>query len=172
MTMRLSIIVAAARNNVIGSDGGMPWRLSSDLQRFKKLTLGKPIIMGRKTFDSIGKPLPGRTNIVVTRDKEWQSPGAVNVRSLDQAIEMANEISSSSGAEELFVIGGGEIYRQALDLVDRIYLTRVEADIEGDTKFPKLKEEDWRSSNEEHIPADAKNSHPTTFVVLDRVNDR
>ena len=170
--MRLSIIVAASQNNVIGNDGGMPWRLSNDLQRFKKLSLGKPIIMGRKTFDSIGKPLPGRTNIVVTRDKEWQSPGAVNVQSLDRAIELAGEIASSTGEEEIFVIGGGEIYRQALDSADRIYLTRVQADIEGDTDFPELQGEDWRPSHEEHVPADQKNSHPTTFVVLDRVNDR
>ena len=128
--------------------------------------------MGRKTFDSIGKPLPGRTNIVVTRDKEWQSPGAVNVRSIDRAIELAGEIASSTGEEEIFVIGGGEIYRQALDSADRIYLTRVQADIEGDTDFPELQGEDWRPSHEEHVPADQKNSHPTTFVVLDRVNDR
>lgn len=109
MSVRISIVVAVAENGIIGADGDMPWQLSTDLKRFKALTLGKPMIMGRKTFEAIGKPLPGRTSIVVTQDKSWQAAGVVPVQSLEAAIELANEIALAAGVDELCVVGGGNL---------------------------------------------------------------
>ena len=128
----LSLIVAASRNGVIGAGGKLPWHLPADLQRFKKLTMGHPILMGRKTFKSIGKPLPGRTNIVITRQEGFQACGAAVAHSLEEALQMCEKEA------EVFVIGGAEIYKQALPLADKIYLTRVEQDFEGDTFLPAI----------------------------------
>lgn len=174
----LSIIAAVSRNGVIGRDGDMPWRLSSDLKRFKALTMGAPVIMGRKTFESIGKPLPGRLNIVVTRNYDWAADGAMRVGSLDAAIDLATAHLESAEtdaddpdaplADEIFVIGGGEIYRQAAGLADMLYITHVEAEIEGDTHFPDIDADIWEPVEEEAVPAGEKDSHPTRFVVYER----
>src|SRR5688572_698691 len=129
--MQISIIVAASDNGVIGKDNQLLWRLPDDLKRFKQLTLGHPMIMGRKTFESIGKPLPGRTSIVITRNADFRPEGVVVVHSLDEAIEAARQIENS----EAFIIGGGELYRQAQSIADHLYVTEVHTNIEGDTYF-------------------------------------
>lgn len=138
----ISIVAAIGRNRVLGKDNHLLWRIPDDLKRFKQLTLGHPIIMGRKTFESIlatlGKPLPGRTNIVVTRDVSWNHEGAIAALSIEEAIEKAKE---APGAGEIFIGGGGEIYRQALPLVDKLYLTLIEDDKEGDSFFPAYENE-------------------------------
>ncbi len=138
---RVSLIVAMARNGVIGRDGGLPWHLPEDLRHFKELTLGKPIIMGRLTHESIGRPLPGRTNIVISRNPAHDAPGCVVVTSLADAIKHAATLVGVDG--EVMVIGGAQIYREALPRADRLYLTRVEVDAEGDTVFPELDASDW-----------------------------
>ena len=158
----ISLVVAMARNRVIGRDNGLPWRLSEDLKRFKATTLGKPVLMGRKTFESIGKPLPGRRNIVLTRDRAWRADGVDVVRSVDEALELAG------GAPELAVIGGAEVYRLVLPLADRIHLTRVEADVSGDTVFPELNLAEWHEAHSGEYPADERNQYPVTFLRLDR----
>ena len=131
--MTVSIIVAMAENGVIGKDGRMPWHISEDLKRFKKLTLGHPVIMGRKTYESIGKPLPGRTNIVITRNPNFSATGVTAVSSFYEALNVAGQ---SAGNDEIFVIGGAEIYTLALPTAKRIYLTRVHGDFAGDTRLP------------------------------------
>ncbi len=157
--MILSIIVAVAQNGVIGRDNQLLWRLPDDLKRFKQLTLGHPIIMGRKTFESIGKPLPGRTSIVITRSPSYTAEGAVVVHSLAEAIAVAR----ASDSEEGFIIGGGELYRQAQEegTLSRLYLTRVCAEIQGDTFFEILDESKWQQTSEAFHPADER--HPIAF---------
>ncbi len=164
----VSIIVAAAENGVIGRDNDMPWRLSTDLKRFKALTLGKPVIMGRRTWESIGRPLPGRPNIVVTRDKGFQAEGATTVGSLDEAVALGCKLAVEVGAEEVCVIGGGEIYAQALPLADRVHLTRVLAEIDGDTRFPEIDPNLWQAVSQEDVPAGDKDSHPTRYFVYEK----
>lgn len=159
----LSFVVAMARNGVIGRDNQLPWRLPADLRHFKTVTMGKPIIMGRKTYDSIGRPLPGRTNIVVTRDPAYQAEGCLVVHSIEEALAAAGD------AAEVMVIGGAEFYRQLLPRADRIYLTRIDAEFEGDTWFPELDPARWQErSREDHAP-DADNPYPYSFVVLESV---
>lgn len=159
----LSLIVAMTRDDVIGRGGQLPWRLSADLQRFKALTMGHAILMGRKTFDSLGRVLPGRTSIVVTRQKNLSLPaGVLLAHSLDEALQLAAADASP------FVIGGGEIYVQALDRAQRLYVTWVEAQIEGDTRFPAWNRAQWRLVEQVQHPADAKNDHPYTFAIYDR----
>jgi dihydrofolate reductase len=160
--MRLSLIVAMDETGVIGRDGRLPWRQPADLMHFKVLTMGKPILMGRKTFDSIGKPLPGRTNLVLTRDAAWTREGAIAVRSLDDAVER------SSGAPELMVIGGAEVFRLALPQARRIYLTRIHARVQGDTHFPPLDWSSWREVERQPFAADEKHAFAMTFLTLDR----
>ena len=147
--MTISIIVAASQNGVIGRDNQLLWRLPDDLKRFKQLTLGHPMIMGRKTFESIGKPLPGRTSIIVTRSPEYQVEGTLVVHSLEEALAVAGKLDT----EEAFIIGGGEIYRQALEnnSVDQIYLTLVHADSEGDTFFEFPDEAKWQQNDTSFI---------------------
>ncbi|MBQ0708703.1 MULTISPECIES: dihydrofolate reductase [unclassified Ochrobactrum] len=164
----VSIIVAAAENGVIGRDNDMPWRLSTDLKRFKALTLGKPVIMGRRTWESIGRPLPGRPNIVVTRDKGFRAEGASTAASLDEAIALGQKLAAEAGVEEVCVIGGGKIYAQALPLADRIHLTRVLAEIDGDTRFPEIDPQLWRAVSQEDVPAGDKDSHPTRYFVYEK----
>lgn len=174
----VAIVVAVARNGVIGRDGDMPWRLSTDLRRFKALTVGHPVIMGRKTFESIGRPLPGRLNIVVTRDQDWQADGAMAVSSLGAALELARAHLESFEPDpddpdaevpsEIFVIGGGEIYAQALALADVLYVTHVEAEIEGDTVFPVIDQDIWTVAHTEDVPAGEKDSHATRHVIYER----
>ncbi|MGE0189276.1 MAG: dihydrofolate reductase [Steroidobacteraceae bacterium] len=159
--MNISLIVAVANNGVIGQHNGLPWRLPDDLRRFKVLTMGKPIIMGRKTYDSIGKALPGRTNIVITRQADLRLPGCTVVNSLASAC-------NSVVADELMVIGGADIYRQALPLARRIYLTQVHADVEGDAYFPVL-DEAWHESMREACPADERHAHAYSFITLERM---
>jgi dihydrofolate reductase len=159
----ISLVVAMARNHVIGRDNALPWRLPEDMKRFKAVTWGKPILMGRRTFESIGKPLPGRTNVVLTRDPHWQAEGTIAVRSVEEAL------SRVSQAPELVAIGGAEIYRLLLPLAGRIYLTRVEADIAGDTVFPQLDSAQWKAVDRCEVRADERNPHDMTFVTLERV---
>ena len=135
--MMLSHVVAASENNTIGRDGGMPWHLSDDLKRFKQLTMGSILIMGRKTFDSIGKPLPGRYSIVITRDPKVSIPGVKTVCSIEAALAHCEEKASQWG-DEIFIVGGGEIYRQTLSATERVYLTRIHQHISGDTAYPEL----------------------------------
>ena len=159
--MTISIIVAASENGVIGRDNQLLWRLPDDLKRFKQLTLGHPMIMGRKTFESIGKPLPGRTSIIVTRSPEYHAEGTLVVHSLEEGLAVAGELDT----EEAFIIGGGEIYRQALEnnSVDQIYLTLIHADSEGDTFFEFLDEATWQKTATEFHPADARHSVAFSF---------
>lgn len=177
---RLSLIVAAAENNVIGRGGELPWRLPADLAHFKRLTMGAAILMGRKTYDSIGRPLPGRKSIVLTRDTAWRAihDEVLVAESLDMAIEVAIEVAIAlaaqnevQNADEVFVIGGGEIYRLALPKADRVYLTRVHTTVEGDATFPTLNATEWRLTSSESHPADDRNEHPCTFEVWERVHE-
>lgn len=159
----LSIIVAVADNGVIGSGNQLPWRLPDDLKHFKALSLGKPVVMGRKTYDSIGKPLPGRLNIIVSRKLDLQIAGCQVVSSLAEAI------AAAGGAPEIVIVGGADIYRQVLPQVATIHLTRVHADIPGDVQFPKLAENEWREVATEYHPADERHAHAFTFSTLARV---
>ena len=162
------MIAAVAANGVIGAGGRMPWRLSTDMKRFRRLTMGKPVVMGRKTFASVGKPLDGRVNIVVTRQADFAAPGVVPALSLDAAIRAAKEAAVAAGADEVMVLGGGEIYAAALPLADRLYITHVEAAPEGDVRFPSIDPGVWRASTRERFPAGEKDSAATTFAVYDR----
>jgi dihydrofolate reductase len=157
------LIAAAAENGVIGRDNTIPWRLKSDQQRLKAITLNKPIVMGRKTFDSIGRPLPGRLNIVISRQPGRDIPGCRVVTSIDEAIAAAQP------APEIVVVGGAEIYRQVLPRVQIIHLTRVHADVPGDVVFPTLRDEEWREVATEYHPADERHAHAFTFSTLERV---
>lgn len=152
-------------NRLIGRGGQLPWRLSADLKRFKSLTMGHHLVMGRKTFESIGRPLPGRTSIVLTRQSKPGpfAPEIAIAASLDDALAKAR------GDEEVFVVGGAEIYALALPRTERLYVTWVDADVEGDTFFPELDLSQWRLASEEAHPADAKNDYPTRFAVYDRI---
>ena len=168
--MDLAIYVAIAENGVIGSKGGLPWRLSSDLKRFKAGTMGKPIIMGRKTWESFPRqPLPGRLNIVVTRDKTYRAEGAETASSLQDAIALATiRGRCMAGADEICVIGGGEIYAQALPLADRLHVTHVLAKVDGDTVFPPIDPEIWYLVSAEDFPAGEKDTHATRYAVYER----
>ncbi len=163
--MKISLIVAAATNNVIGRDGGLPWHLSEDLKRFKRLTTGKPIIMGRLTYESIGKPLSDRRNIVISSREGLEIDGCEVVASPDAAIEL------TADDEEVMVIGGGGVYVQMLPMADRIYLTRVHASFDGDTYIPELSEDEWQVVDEENFPADESRQYGFSFVTLDRLRD-
>jgi dihydrofolate reductase len=158
----VSLLVAATDNGVIGRDNGMPWHLPGDLKHFKALTLGKPVLMGRKTFDSIGKPLPGRTNLVLTRDTNWAVPGAAAVPDLDAALRAAG------AAAELVVAGGAQVYTLALPRASRIYLTRIHAVIEGDTRLPEFDLSAWHETSREWHPADARHAYAMSFITLER----
>lgn len=164
--MKLCLIVAVSRNGVIGRDNQLPWHLPEDLKFFKSVTMGKPILMGRKTFDSIGRPLPGRTNIVITRDPQWHSAGVEVAQSLEAALQLGREACHAAGAEEIMVIGGEQIYRMSLPLADRLYLTQVDAEIEGDAYFPVVDFDDWQQVSEA-LP-EAYDDHSYRFLTLDR----
>ena len=164
--MKISLIVAVSRNGAIGLNNQLPWYLPEDLKYFKSVTMGKPLIMGRKTFDSIGRPLPGRANIVLTRDPQWISDGVEVVQSIEQAL-LAGEIAcEAADVDEIMVIGGEQIYRMTLDLADRIYLTQVDADVEGDAFFPNIDLNNW-SQTSVKLP-ETIDKHPYQFLVLDR----
>jgi dihydrofolate reductase len=157
----LALIVAMARNRVIGHNGRLPWRLSADLQRFKALTMGHHIIMGRNTWESIGRPLPGRISLVVTRNEAYVAPGATVVKTVAEALALARDDS------EAFVIGGSQIYRAALPLADRIYLTELKAEYPGDAFFPPLAAGEWRTLQREHHPQEGEQP-AWDFVVYER----
>ncbi len=161
----LSHIVAASENDVIGSNNGLPWKLMTDFAYFKNKTWGLPVIMGRKTYESMDTELAGRINIVITTHSDWHRDNVAVVRSIDGAITKAKE----SDAKEIFIIGGGEIFKQTIDMVDRIYLTRVHAIVDGDTFYPKIDSTKWRLTSERSFPADEKNNYPFTFEVWDRI---
>lgn len=148
MSVAVAIIAAVAENGVIGHGNGIPWRLPSDFAHFKRMTMGKPLIMGRKTFESIGRPLPGRTNIVVTRQEGYQPDGVLVISSLEAALQHAQEIAKADRANEVMIGGGAEIYRQALPLADRMYLSQVALEPEGDTFFPPIDFEQWKAAGE------------------------
>lgn len=160
--MQLSIIVALSENNVIGAGNQLPWKLSADLKRVKALTMGHHLIMGRKTYESIGRPLPGRTNVIITRNDSYAPEGCVVVNSLAAALELAKD------DPEVFVFGGGEIFREALPLVSKIYLTKVHCTIDGDTHFPKLDPSQWTELDREEFKQDEKNQYDFSFVTLER----
>ena len=164
--MRLSLIVAVAKNRVIGNNNEMPWHLPADFTYFKKITTGHPVIMGRKTFESIGRPLPGRRNIVVSRNPAFRADGVEVVATLQQAIDACN---NQHECTEAFVIGGATLYAEALPHVDRVYLTEVDAAPDGDTLFPALDKNQWREISRERREADEKNIHAMEFVLLERI---
>jgi dihydrofolate reductase len=158
-----------ARNGVIGRDGTLPWRLSSDLKTFRRLTMGKPLIMGRRTFASLGKPLDGRDNLVVTRAAGFRCEGVEVFADLPPAIARARDLAAARQTDEIMVIGGADIYRQLLDLADRIYWTEVEADPEGDTRFPPFDRSVWQERAREPIPRGPKDDHAAVLITLDRI---
>ncbi|GAB3844453.1 dihydrofolate reductase [Hymenobacter terrigena] len=160
----ISFVVAVAENNAIGKDGELPWgHLPDDLQHFKRLTLGHPVVMGRRTYDSLGRALPKRPNIVVTRQPGWSAPGCETAASVPAALARARELD-----EEVCVIGGGEIYREALPAADVIYLTEVHHSFEGDAFFPVLSPSEWREESRERHEADERHAYPFSFVTLRR----
>lgn len=165
----ISIIVAAAENGVIGRDGDMPWHIPSDFKMFRRLTMGKPIIMGRKTFTAIGRPLDGRTNIVITRRDDLAADGIEVARSIDEAVAIADRAARTSGVDEIMVIGGAEIYRALLPLARRIYLTRVHAEPAGDTLFPALDPGHWCVAAREPLPRGDQDDHAATLLTLERI---
>ena len=164
----LSLIVACAENGVIGRNNALPWHLPEDLRYFKRITMGKPSVMGRKTWESIGRPLPGRTNIVISRNPGFLAEGARVVPTLDAALELAESIALIDGTEELMVIGGAQIYAEALPRAGRLYLTEVHAPVEGDAYLPRIDWVQWRESYRERHEATAPNPYDYSFVVYER----
>jgi len=162
--MIITLVVAASRNNVIGKDNQLLWRLPNDTRYFKNVTWGMPVIMGRKTFESLGKPLGGRTNIVLTRNSGWKAQGITTVKNLDDALFLAKEMD----VKEVMVIGGGEIYKMAMPKAGRIHITRVEADLEGDAYFPEIDPLLWKLVSREDHPADEKHQYAYSFQVWER----
>ncbi len=162
----LSIIVAVGKNNVIGKDNQLVWHLPRDMKHFKETTTGHYIIMGRKTFESNGRPLPNRTNVIITRDKDYKAEGCVVVHSLEEAVNLAKD------DPEPFVIGGGVIYKLAMPIVDRIYLTQIHHKFEGDTFFPEINMDDWNETEKRDFEPDEKNKYAFTILTLDRKNKK
>jgi dihydrofolate reductase len=160
----IAIVVAVADNHVIGKDNQLIWHLPADLRHFKQKTMGHPMIMGRKTFDSIGKPLPGRTTIIVTRQQNFKAEGCLVAHSVQAAIEIGSELDT----EQVSIVGGAEIYKQAMPFVDTLYLTRVHHTFEGDTYFPELPEKEWQQISAEHHEPDEKNRYSYSFIELRR----
>jgi dihydrofolate reductase len=162
--MTYTHLVAAAENNAIGKNNQLLWHLPNDLKYFKNKTWGMPVIMGRKTYESVDKPLPGRTNVVITRQEDWKRDGVITVKDLDDAIEKAKETDS----KEIFIIGGGEIFKQTIDMFNRIYFTRVHAQIEGDTFYPEFDKNVWKLISSISFPADEKHTYAYTFETWER----
>jgi len=162
MKMRVSLIVAMAKNRVIGVNNTLPWHLPADLKHFRTLTMGHHIVMGRKTYESIGKPLPGRTSVVVTRDAGYAPPGVITVNTLEAAISACGE------DKEIFMIGGEELYRHAIKFADRVYLTEIDADIAGDKHFTELDPGYWQETKRVSHAPDERNCYSFQFVVYDR----
>lgn len=160
----LTHIVAASENNIIGVKNGLPWRLPDDFKYFKNKTWGMPVIMGRATFESLKKALPGRLNVVLTKKKDWTADNVVVTHTIEEAIEKAKD----SGSKEIFIIGGGEIFRETLPIVDRVYRTRVHTTVEGDTTYPELDPAEWELIKAETFPADERNNYSYTFEMWER----
>ncbi|MGB3719775.1 MAG: dihydrofolate reductase [Hyphomicrobiaceae bacterium] len=167
-SIEIALVVAAAENGVIGRQGALPWHIPSDLRMFRRITMGKPVIMGRKTFQSIGKPLAGRDNIVVSRDPHFAPEGVIVTNSLAAAIERARAAAASSGQNEIMVIGGAEVFRKALPLVHRIYLTRVHGNPDGDTFLPELNLAEWCERSREPLPKTDRDEFAATLLILER----
>ena len=165
--MKLAMIVAMAKNNVIGLDNDMPWHLPADLQWFKKTTLGSPIIMGRKTYESIGRPLPGRLNIILSRDTDLVIDGCTVVHSLEDALKTANEADNTK--DEVFITGGSHLYNKFLAEADTLYLTQIDAELEGDTFFPDYTKYNWQETKRIEHPADELNPYALTWLKLERL---
>lgn len=166
--MVISLIVAASQNNVIGKNGQLPWHLPTDMKYFRDVTMGHCVIMGRKNYDSIPekfRPLAGRTNIIVTHQKKFSAPGCIVVNSINEALETAKKKNET----EAFIIGGGEIFKHALGMADKIYLTRIHASVDGDVFFPELNMNEWKEESARHCKADEKNKYDYSFVVLSRI---
>ncbi len=161
--MLVSLIVAMEKNNVIGRDNGMPWHLPDDLKHFKALTMGKPMVMGRKTFEAIGRALPGRTSVVLTRDTQWTAEGVVVARSVQEVLARFGDVP------ELCIVGGAEIFRLFMPVADLIHLTRIHAEIPGDTVFPSIDPGTWREVERVEHPADERHAHAMTFSTLERI---
>ena len=162
MTPKISLIVAVAKNGIIGTGGTMPWHITEDFAHFKAVTIGHSVVMGRKTYESIGRPLPRRRNIVITRNAELAIEGCEMASSLEGALAMC------AGEEEVFVIGGGEIYRQAMPLADKLYITHVGVEVEGDTRFPEIDPTIWREVSREEFDQGKEFDHPFSFVDYER----
>lgn len=168
MTFELAAIVAMGERNVIGKNNAMPWHLPGELKCFKNRTMGYPLIMGRNTFESIGKPLPGRTNIVVTRQPHWRAEGVAVAHSLDQAIELAQQCEQGKEKNGAMVIGGAMLYEQALARCSKLYVTQVHGEFDGDAFFPQIPAQQWRETFREKVEADEKNAYAFSIVVLER----
>jgi dihydrofolate reductase len=165
--MIISLVVAASENNAIGKDNKLLWHLPNDMKFFKNTTWGMPVVMGRKTFDALaGEPLPGRFNFVITRQKDWK-PGNEKV-TVTSNLTQALEAAVATDCKETFVIGGGEIYKESMPIADRIYMTRVHANLEGDTYFPVIDEQQWQLTDDRDFPADEKHAYPYSFQIWER----
>jgi dihydrofolate reductase len=161
--MNISIVVAMSSNSLIGRDGDLPWHLSADLQHFKSITMGKPMVMGRLTYESIGRPLPGRENIVLTRDPDYKADGCTIVHDLEQIT------SRCSDTEEIMIIGGAQLYIETIPLANKLFITEVHAELAGDTFFPDFDRKQWREIERQYFDADEKNDFDYSFVVLEHV---
>lgn len=162
------MIAAIGANNVIGRDGALPWRLPSDLAFYKQTTMGKPIVMGRRTYESIGRPLPGRTNIVVSRNESFRPDGVLTAADLDAAIELAKSIAAADGVDEIVIVGGETIYRQAMAYADRLYVTHVDVSPEGDAYFPRIASDTWAAVDAPDIPGSERDSAGFAVRVYER----
>lgn len=162
------LVVAVAENGVIGDGGGLPWRMKADLRRFRALTLGKPVIMGRKTFESIGRALDGRDNIVVTGQADFSAEGIIVVHGLTDALQIAEARAAASGASEIAVIGGGEIFAETLPLASRLHVTHIEGAVTGDTRFPAISSQEWSGSEPEMLPAAEGDTVTGRYVLYER----
>jgi len=168
---RVALIWAMSRNRVIGRNNSLPWHLPADMVHFKTLTMDHPVIMGRKTYESLGRPLPGRTNIVISRDPAFRCVGCLTVGTLEDSLRVARQ-HMPAGKSQIFVIGGQNIYTQMLPRADRLYITLIDAEIDGDAMFPELDLSDWSEISREEHPADGRNSYPFTFLTLERKTPR
>jgi dihydrofolate reductase len=163
---KISAILAMSENRAIGIKNQLPWHLPADLKHFKTITSGHPVLMGRKTYESIGRPLPNRSNIIITRNANFQAPGCLVVQTIEQVMQQANEIN----CDEFFIIGGAEVYKQFMPYIDRIYLTIVHTIVEGDAYFPELNPSEWQEKEKVRHQADENNSYDYSFIVLEKIN--
>nr|AIA16719.1 Dihydrofolate reductase [uncultured bacterium] len=171
MSVKIAMIAGVAENGVIGNDQTIPWRIPSDMGFFKRTTLGKPIIMGRKQYETVGKPLPGRTNIVVTRQESYQPEGVLVFGSIDAALDKAREIAESDGVDEIMIIGGGQLYAQLIDRADRLYISHVDLAPAGDVRFPEIAPEDWAVVDLPEVEPSPKDEASYRVKVYERRKD-